>query len=171
MHLFLNGIYWYIPSQMDKLMFLNRVCDRFNEAKIPYAIVGGYAVALHGAVRGTVDIDIVIEWTLKNLLKMEKVLKELGLISRLPIDADSVFHFKEEYIQKRNLIGWNFYNPNNPLQQVDIIIPFDLKHHKIKIMQTIEGKVKVLAKEDLIEMKRKSGRKQDLEDVKALEAL
>jgi hypothetical protein len=152
-------------------MFLHKVCQHLDAANIPYAIVGGYAVALHGAARGTFDVDIAIEWSLKNLAKVESALKELGLVSRLPIDANSVFHFKEEYVQKRNLIAWNFYNPRKPIEQVDIIITFDLKHHKVKSMQTQEGKVRVLAKDDLIEMKTKSGRKQDLEDVKALEAL
>lgn len=152
-------------------MFLHKVCQQLDAVKIPYAVVGGYAVALHGAARGTFDVDIAIEWSLKNLAKVESALKELGLVSRLPIDADSVFHFKEEYVQKRNLIAWNFYNPRKPIEQVDIIITFDLKHHKVKTMQTHEGKVRVLAKDDLIEMKTKSGRQQDLEDVKALEEL
>jgi|GEM_PF-5334463 len=33
---------------------------------ISKALLGGYAVALHGA-RGTVDIDIVLRWTLRDL--------------------------------------------------------------------------------------------------------
>ena len=48
-------------------MFLIKVVDKLREKNIPYAIVGGHAVALHGAVRGTLDIDLIIKWTLKNL--------------------------------------------------------------------------------------------------------
>ncbi len=40
-------------------MFLLRISQAFQQANIPYALVGGYAVALHGAVRGTIDVDII----------------------------------------------------------------------------------------------------------------
>ena len=74
-------------------MFINKVCDALQKAKIPYAVVGGFAVALHGIPRGTIDIDFVIQWSLKNLLKTEAVLKELGLVSRIPVDAKACSHF------------------------------------------------------------------------------
>lgn len=41
-------------------MILSRIIPLFSEADIPYCIVGGYAVALHGVVRGTLDLDIII---------------------------------------------------------------------------------------------------------------
>ena len=152
-------------------MFLNTVTQALEKANIPYAIVGGYAVAIHGAVRGTVDIDFVIQWSLASLKKSEHVLKDLGLVSRLPIDAESVFHFRDEFIQQRNLIAWNFYDPKNPMKQVDIIINYDLKNGHTKTVTTPLGKIKVLSLKDLIAMKKASGRPQDFEDVKYLEAL
>src|SRR5690348_15035192 len=107
-------------------MFIHKVCSVLHSAKIPYAIVGGYAVALHGVVRGTVDVDLVISWSLKHLRGVEAGLKTLGLVSRIPVTVEELFRFREEYIQKRNLIAWNFYDPFNPLSQVDIIINYDL---------------------------------------------
>lgn len=152
-------------------MIVDTICRKLDQDKVTYAIVGGYAVALHGAVRGTVDLDIVIEWTLNNLLKLEKSLKELGLVSTIPITAENLYHFREEYIQNRNLIGWNFYDPKNSLVQLDVIINFDLNKRDIETIQTRKGKVKVLTLKRLIDMKRKAGRPQDLEDIKALESL
>lgn len=152
-------------------MFIHDVCISLEKANIPYAIVGGYAVALHGAIRGTIDIDIVIHWTLKNLENVEKAFNELGLVSLIPIDSKSLFHFRDEYIQNRNLIAWNFYDPNNPVNQIDIIINYDLKNAHTKTINTSSGKLRVLSLNDLIAMKRASGRPQDLEDIKALESL
>lgn len=152
-------------------MFIHEVCRALSRAKIPYAIVGGYAVALHGALRGTIDIDIAIHWTLKNLENVEKVLKEIGLVSLLPIDSHTLFHFRDEYIQNRNMIAWNFYKPKNPIHQVDIIISYDLKNADTKTITTASGKIRILSRKDLIAMKKASGRPQDLEDVKALESL
>ncbi len=153
------------------MSFLNRVCSALADKSVRYAIVGGHAVALHGAVRGTVDIDVVLAWTLKYLQAAEKALIGLGLQSRLPIGANDVFQFRDEYIQNRNLIGWNFYNPANPTEQVDIVITYDLKAKKVGKIDTAGGPVRILGRKELIEMKRASGRPQDLEDVKALEKL
>lgn len=152
-------------------MFIHDVCKALETAKIPYAIVGGYAVALHGAIRGTIDIDIAIRWTLRNLEKVEGVLTGMGLVSLIPVDAKTLFHFKDEFIQNRNLIAWHFYDPHHPINQVDIVITYDLKSASIETIKTLSGHLKVLSRKDLIEMKRKSGRPQDLEDVKALETL
>lgn len=148
-------------------MFIHKVTDAFEKAKIPYAIVGGYAVALHGAIRGTIDIDFAIKWNLTNLKKVEEVLKALGLISLIPVDADQIYRFREEYINNRNMIAWNFYNPSNPAEQVDIIISYDLKNSRTERI----GNLSVLSKSDLIKMKKQSNRVQDKEDVKSLESL
>jgi len=152
-------------------MFIDTVCKAFEEAKIPYAVVGGYAVAFHGAPRGTFDVDFAIRWSLQNLEKVESVLTKLGLVSRIPVDAKSIFTFRDEYINNRNLIAWNFYNPVKANEQVDIIINYDLSTAATTTFHTASGKIQVLSKKDLIAMKRASGRPQDLEDIKALEKL
>ncbi len=152
-------------------MFINKVCNAFEDAKIPYAVVGGIAVALHGVPRGTIDIDFVIKWTLENLKKTEEILKSLGLVSRIPVDAKSVYHFRDEYIQNRHLIAWNFYDPSRPNNEVDIVITYDLSQASTKTIKMPSGNIKVLSLKDLIAMKKASGRPQDLEDVKSLEQL
>jgi hypothetical protein len=153
------------------MRFLNRLCKAFDAVGMGYAIVGGHAVALHGAVRGTVDVDIALRWNLKSLQAAAKALNEIGLVSRLPITADDVFRFRDEYIRNRNLTAWNFYNPQNLAEQVDIIINYDLTGRKVQSIKTTDGVIRVLHLTDLIAMKRASARPQDLEDIKALEKL
>lgn len=152
-------------------MFIQRVCLALEKANVPYAVVGGYAVALHGAIRGTVDVDVAIQWSLKNLQNAEKAFKEMGLISLIPITAEIVFNFREEYIKNRNLIAWNFYDPSNPLNRVDLLINYDLGSQETKKIETSLGTIPILSLEELIKMKTASGRPQDLEDVKALKSL
>ena len=41
-------------------MLLLRVTEALRKARVAHALVGGHAVALHGAIRGTLDIDLVI---------------------------------------------------------------------------------------------------------------
>ena len=153
------------------MTFLERLCTALNEQKLDYAVVGGHAVALYGAVRGTVDVDFVIKWSRQCLVDAQTTLNSMGLVSRLPINANDVFNFREEYINNRNLIAWNFYNPANLTEQVDIIITFELKPISIKRVNVGNTTVPLLAIKQLISMKKAAGRPQDLQDIKALEKL
>ena len=142
-----------------------------NKSNVPYAIVGGQAVALHGAIRGTIDIDLVIQWNLENVKTIQKILMGIGLTPKLPITPENLFRFREEYIKNKNLIAWNFINNNDPTEQVDIIITADLSGISIKEFKIQGETLPVISKKDLISMKKKSGREQDLLDISALEGL
>lgn len=148
-------------------MFIDRVVKALETQKVEYALAGGYAVALHGAVRGTVDIDIVLAFKQDQFERAEKAFLSLGLKPRLPVQAKEVFSFREEYISKRNLVAWSFYHPKNLTEIVDVIITQDLKKLKTKNI----GKYRVVTISDLIRMKKASGRPQDLADIEALEKL
>lgn len=149
-------------------MFIERVCKKLSEHNVPYAIVGGHAVALHGAVRGTLDIDLVIVWSATNLKTAELALNQLGLVSSLPISAEDVFAHREEYIKNRNLIAWNFHNPNSLNEQVDLIINYDLSQKNTNVISAGGFTLSILALDELIAMKKESGRPQDLADIEAL---
>ncbi|MEC7275969.1 MAG: hypothetical protein VXV96_06585 [Bdellovibrionota bacterium] len=149
-------------------MKLKELVNSLKREKVNYMVVGGYAVNFHGYSRNTVDIDLIIKFTLSNLKKVEKILNELGMISRLPIDAVSLFKFREEYVKNRNLIAWNFYNESNPTDQVDILITHDVGDFKAEKFLVGDLEVKVISKEDLIQMKKASGRDKDLLDIKEL---
>lgn len=152
-------------------MLLYRLADALAAARVRYAIAGGYAVALHGAVRGTVDIDLVLRLREDEFERAEAALVGLGLRSRLPVSAGEVFRFREEYIRNRNLLAWSFANPANPAEIVDILIAEDLGRHRVVRIRVAGRELPVVSRKDLIEMKRRSGRPQDLADVAALERL
>lgn len=149
-------------------MKLKTLIHELVKKKIGYMIVGGYAVNFHGYSRNTVDIDLVIKFNLSNLKKIEKILNDMGMNSRLPIDAVSVYRFREEYIKNRNLVAWNFFNEDDPTDQVDILITHDVGDFKSEIFRVGDFKFKVISKEDLIKMKKESGREKDLIDIREL---
>jgi hypothetical protein len=153
------------------MTLLERLIIELNAAKIPFAVVGGVALALHGAPRGTVDIDLVIEHSQDNFIGVEKCLSKLGLVSRIPVDAREVFQFRKEYISKRNLIAWSFYSRSNPFDVVDIIITHDLSDMSRERRRLGLQTLYVVCIQDLIKMKVKSKRPQDLEDIKVLKEL
>lgn len=154
-----------------KVTFVEKICRALEDAGVRFALVGGYAVALHGAPRGTIDVDVALHWTQQDLVRAEAALKDIGLASSLPVTARDVYGRRDEYIQSRNLVAWNFRNPDAPLEQVDIIINYDLKGKSTKAVEMPQTIIPVLSVDDLIEMKRLSGREQDIEDAAALEKL
>jgi len=152
-------------------MLIEKVCRKFSEKKIPFAVVGGYAVALHGAVRGTLDLDLVIKQSKRSYIQVAEALAELGFISKLPVTAEEVFNFRLEYINNRNLIAWSFVNPLDPSEIVDIIITHDLAKLKTIVKHSLRIAIPVVAIDELIKMKSSTGREQDKADVDALERL
>lgn len=152
-------------------MWIFSVLDALEKSRVRYALVGGYAVALHGAVRGTVDLDIILEISEESFVAAERTLLKLGLQSRLPVSGSEVFRYRKEYREKRNLIAWSFWDAQDPTRVVDVIITEDLKGKPVKTITVKGHKIRILGVEALIEMKRASGRPQDLEDIRALKEI
>jgi hypothetical protein len=152
-------------------MFFVRVITALHQAEIDYAVIGGFALTLHGAVRGTVDIDLAIQFNEQDFLNIEKVLNQLGLESRLPVKAQQIYQFRKEYLSNRNLIAWNFYNPQKPIESVDILLSMSCSEIKIQKFKAFGLTIRVASIDDLIRMKLAAARPQDLADVDALQRL
>lgn len=152
-------------------MFFTKLISTLNTNKIPYALTGGYAVALHGVVRATMDIDLVLMIETEVFEKFATIMKELGLQSRIPILAKELVEFREEYINKRNLIAWSFVNYKDPSQVVDVLITEDIRNLKIETINVGQLKLKIVSVKDLIRMKQISARPQDLIDITNLKNL
>lgn len=152
-------------------MFLERVINTLDSHGVPYLLVGGHAVALHGAVRGTVDVDIAVPLSKQAYVKAEQALRDIGLKPRLPVGAEEMFDSRESYIKDKNLVAWSFCNPGNPLEMVDIIVTVDASLLKPATKRSGSLQVRIVALDDLIKLKQEAGRKQDLEDVRALRKL
>ena len=56
---------------------LREVCEVFNRRKVDYVVVGAQAGALHGHVRATEDIDLLIRNTKDNVSRAVEALAEL----------------------------------------------------------------------------------------------
>ena len=57
---------------LDKV---KRIIDAFNKNNVEYIIIGGYAVILHGFLRATEDLDIIIKLSSENVAKLQHSLK------------------------------------------------------------------------------------------------
>jgi len=149
-------------------MFLLEVVHKFCEYNVGYALTGGHAVSLHGAHRGTFDLDFLLTRTAKNLQMAERALNELGLTSDLPLNSKLIYENWIEYQANRNLVAWSFTDVKAPLRKVDLLVIYDLADFEFEVMKIQRVSVNVVSKKSLIELKQRAGRVQDLEDIRAL---
>lgn len=152
-------------------MFINKVVQSLETQGLPYALVGGYAVAMHGAIRATLNLDFVIGLERSEFLKFEEAMEIIKLVPRLPVKASEVFELRKEYIQNRDILTWSFYNPANPREVVGVVLTQDLNTIDTAVKEVGDQKIVIAAIEDLITMKQMAGRPKDLEDIRALERL
>ena len=65
------------------------VCGRLDKAGVRYALIGGFAMALRGVQRATMDLDFIL--MLEDLAKADAILVELGY--RRNFHSENVSHY------------------------------------------------------------------------------
>lgn len=167
------GVFWYNLG----MNIFEKVFRALSDAGVKYLVVGGVAVNLHGHARFTGDLDLVVFLDGENLSKMDKAMKEMGYVERLPISLTSLGDKKQvkEWVKKKNFKAFTYFPLNeNPLQ-VDIIIDESLQFEKIAkdcvVKKIGDLDIPVISINGLIEMKKKASRSKDLEDIQMLDNL
>ena|SRR3989338_3142397 len=74
-------------SERERLL---QVCELLNKEGAKYLVIGGHALTLHGLVRATKDIDLLIPKDIKNTEKVLKGLEGLGFGMSKELDAGEV---------------------------------------------------------------------------------
>jgi len=149
-------------------MFLFDVINALEKEKVKYAVAGGYALALHGIVRATIDVDLVVKLNLKDLKAVERAMVNLGLTSRIPAQAEEIINFRKEYIEKRNLLAWSFVDYKDPSKIVDILLITGLSEVQTVKVNVASKKIPVVSLKDLKKMKTGTGRAKDAMDVESI---
>ncbi|MHB1843836.1 MAG: DUF6036 family nucleotidyltransferase [Deltaproteobacteria bacterium] len=128
---------------------------------VDYLLIGGHAVSLHGHARFTKDLDLWIRPTVENLSRARRALVEFGAPDALLRHLDSAA--PEDVL-------WM----GAPPLRIDLVkgVPggdFEAAWRS-RLQASWDGvAVSVVGLDDLIALKRASGRPQDLVDADALE--
>lgn len=158
-------------------MDFNRVFSRLNKKGVKYLVVGGVAVNLHGYVRATADLDIMLLMSDRNIDKYIKLIKEMGLKPRMPVVLEEFADKKKrkKWIDEKNMKVFSVFNPANMMEGIDVMIveyiKFDKAYSKRKIIHMSGVKVPLISIPDLIALKKKAGRGRDLIDISALKEI
>ncbi len=145
-----------INLEKDILEFL-ALC---NKHSIKYLVIGGYAVSIHGYPRYTKDIDVCIEMSNINASKMIDVIKDFGFGS---------LNLNKEDFLKKNFITQLGYPP----LRIDILndlagVSFGEAWKNKKIVNIEKIPVNFIGYNELLLVKEKAGRPQDIADVDKL---
>jgi hypothetical protein len=148
-----------------------------NKKRVRYVVVGGVAVVLHGIVRLTADLDLMIDLQEKNTGKFLEAMTSLGYKPKVPVAAGE-FNDPEKrakWKKEKNMIVFSFYDPKKPFAEVDVFIDNPLDYQRVsknkKIYKIAGLSIPLVSLEDLKELKKLSGRAQDEADINALCAL
>jgi hypothetical protein len=145
---------------MEAQQDFKELLELFNANNVEYVIVGGYALAFHGAPRYTGDLDIFVKPGEENARRIMKALEDFGFGS-VGLKA-SDFMYRDKVVQ----LGVA------PVR-VDIITSISGVTWESAIAGAVTGKygdvaVFYIGRDEFIENKRSIGRLKDLADLEAL---
>lgn len=134
-----------------------------NARGVKYLLVGGHAVAAHGYVRTTQDIDFYVERTPENAKLLMQVIADFGFSS---------LGFKESDILEPDTFLQIGYPPN----RIDVMnsipaVTFEEAWKDRHYVDIDNVKFSIISKEHLIRNKIATGRKKDLADADELAKL
>jgi predicted nucleotidyltransferase len=146
-------------------------------AGVRFVVVGGVAVVIHGHVRLTADLDLVLDLEPANVRRTMNALDARGFRPILPVKAADFADeaTRRDWVETRNLQVFSLVDPANPSITVDLFakepIPFPELWFRAEVIELGGHPIRIASLQDLIRMKRAASRPQDLIDIKELEAL
>ena len=79
------------------------LCRALNKASVRYILIGGFAVVLHGSLRGTKDIDLLVDASEKNVGALKRAMAYLpdnavALIQNGEVKQYGVVRIADEFV-------------------------------------------------------------------------
>lgn len=147
---------------IDVYAELKRIINALTENKIEYAVCGGWAMAIHGVPRATVDIDLLISAD-----SLEKVFDVARLNDYWLEGLPMTFNNGQTEIRRISKID---DETGFVLMLYLLLVTPELNDvWQHKLTKPLEnGSVSVVSREGLIKMKTMSGRTQDKADIEKL---
>ena len=134
-----------------------------NNQNVEYILIGGYSVILHGYSRTTGDLDIWVNKTQSNYLKMEKAFNEFGI----PADAIGLNRFL-------NHKEYDVFSFGRSPVLIDIVteiqgVKFEEAYKAFEKIEVQGIQVNLIHINHLKQTKKATGRFKDLDDLENLE--
>jgi predicted nucleotidyltransferase len=157
--------------------FYEDLLQTLEEKHVRYLVVGGVAVILHGFVRATADLDLLVGLEPKNVDAFLALMKKRGYQPKAPVSMDDfkVPEIRKKWISEKGMVVFSFFHPQRSQELIDILteetIPFEEAYKRRVMVPMGKTQISLASPEDLITLKQKAGRPQDLQDIQALKDL
>lgn len=144
---------------------------------VSFVLVGGFAVQMHGFLRATYDLDLVLAMDDANLSRFIDIGKRFGLTPVIPVSIDALRDSAqiERWYKEKGMIAFALRDPSISGSVLDILvrpeIPFDRLRSQADTFELFGCEVAVACIDHLIEMKRTANRPKDRIDIEALEKI
>ena len=148
-----------------------------SDEQVRYVLVGGMAVQLHGFLRATFDIDLVLAMDDENLERFIAVAKNYGLVPAMPVPIESLRSASQidQWHREKGMLAFALREPQIGGSVVDILVrpevPFDRLMANAVAGELFSRRVWIASIEDLITMKHIANRPKDQLDIVALEKI
>jgi hypothetical protein len=151
----------------DQPLDAERIFQVLAEHRVDYVLVGGLAVQTHGHLRTTVDVDIWPRPTPENLARLADALNALG--ARVLNPGSAGLAIDATMLPRAEL--WQFTTRHGAIDVLHSARGAPsyaaLRDHALEV-RLGDMTIAVAGRDDLISMKRASGRPTDLDDLAAL---
>jgi hypothetical protein len=145
---------------MDLVDELRQLIETLRTAQVDYALCGGFALAAHGIVRATEDIDVILEEG--SLEALQTAVEPLGYFLQ-----PERFSFKEGTVKIRRFVKTE--ERDSLLLDVLTVTPAIRGPWQTRsVLQTHLGPVPVISRSGLITLKLLRGSGQDMDDIERL---
>ena len=158
-------------------MKIAELLQALSENQVQYVLVGGMAVQLHGYLRSTFDIDLVLAMNDENLSRFIAVARQFGLVPAMPVPIDSLKNASqiEQWHREKGMLAFALREPQTGGSVVDVLVRPDVPYERLRV-NAVMGKlyaqhIWIAAIDDLLEMKRAANRPKDRLDIEALEKI
>ena len=158
-------------------MKIAELLEALADEGVQYVLVGGLAVQLHGFIRATFDVDLVLAMNDDNLARFIDVANRFELAPGIPVPIESLRNpeLMEQWHREKNLLAFSLREPQAGGGVIDVLLRPDVPFDKL-LTDSVPGdlfehEVRVASIDDLLTMKRSSGRSKDQLDIEALEKI
>ena len=158
-------------------MYYEEVFRSLDIYGVRYIVVGGVALVLHGVVRMTADLDLIIEMDDENITAFLSAMKQLGYQPKIPVSLDDFADAekREQWRSEKGLEVFSLLHPEQTMKTIDVFVYEPIDYHELdteKEMASAVGMtIPYVSLRHLKQLKSMSGRKQDIADIEALERL
>jgi hypothetical protein len=158
-------------------MKITEFLQSLSDAEIRYVLVGGLAVQLHGFLRATFDIDLVLSMNDENLSRFIALAKSCGLVPSIPVPIEALGDAAQidQWHREKNMLAFSLREPQVGGLVVDVIVrpvvAFDTLASNAMTSELSGRRVLIAAIDDLLVMKRAANRPRDVLDIAALEKI